>query len=55
MGKTTNSTKGPKPDRAGAVRPKPRDKPETTEGFDEEAHIRYEEAKLSNLHIAELQ
>ncbi len=53
MGKTINSTKGPKPDRA--VRPKPRDKPETTEGFDEEAHARYEEAKRSDLHITELQ
>jgi len=55
MGKITNSTKGPKPDRTGAVRPKPKDKPETAEGFDEEAHTRYEEAKRSNLHIAELQ
>ena len=53
MGKTTNSTKGPKPDRA--VRPKPKDKPETAEGFDEEAHTRYEEAKRSDLHITELQ
>ena len=53
MGKTTNSTKGPKPDRA--VRPKPRDKPGTAEGFDEEAHTRYEEAKRSDLHITELQ
>jgi transcription termination factor Rho len=53
MGKTTNSTKGSKPDRA--VRPKPRDKPGTAEGFDEEAHTRYEEAKRSDLHITELQ
>jgi transcription termination factor Rho len=29
--------------------------PAVTEGFDEEAHIRYEEAKRSDLHIAELQ
>jgi transcription termination factor Rho len=53
MGKTTNSAKGLKPDRS--VRPKPKDKPETTEGFDEEAHTRYEEAKRSDLHITELQ
>jgi transcription termination factor Rho len=53
MGKTTNSTKGPKIDRP--PRPKPKDKPETAEGFDEEAHARYEEAKRSDLHIAELQ
>ena len=53
MGKTTNSTKGSKPDRA--VRSKPKDKPGTAEGFDEEAHARYEEAKRSNLHITELQ
>jgi len=54
MAKTTNSAKGPKPDRA--VQPKPKEKPDVaTEGFDEEAHARYEEAKRSNLHIAELQ
>jgi len=29
--------------------------PPQTEGFDEEAHIRYEEAKRTDLHIAELQ
>ena len=54
MGKTTNSTtRGPKLDRN--TRPRPKDKPETTEGFDQEAHTRYEEAKRTDLHIAELQ
>ena len=54
MAKTANSTTK----NGKAARPVPRPKPRaktTEEGFDEEAHTRYEEAKRSELHIAELQ
>jgi len=53
MAKTTHSTKNSKPSRPPArSRPKNGSK---SEGFDEEAHTRYEQAKRSDLHIAELQ
>jgi transcription termination factor Rho len=54
MTKTTNATKNSKPPRP-PVRPKPVKEAEPAEGFDEEAHTRYEQAKRSDLHIAELQ
>jgi len=53
MAKTTHSTKNSRPSRPPArSRPKNGSKPEE---FDEEAHTRYEQAKRSDLHIAELQ
>ncbi len=56
MAKTTHSarnSKNTKPSRPPS-RSKPRDNGKS-EGFDEEAHTRYEQAKRSDLHIAELQ
>ena len=53
MAKTTHSTKNSRPSRP-PTRSRPRDNGKS-EGFDEEAHSRYEAAKRSNLHIAELQ
>ncbi len=53
MAKATNS-RSPET-RRPAARPKGRGKTTRTEGFDEEAHLRYEQAKRSDLHIAELQ
>ena len=52
MAKTNNSTKPPKTPRSSG---RAKGKPAKTEGFDEEAHTRYEQAKRSDLHIAELQ
>ncbi len=56
MAKTTHSARNSK--NAKASRPPSRSKPRDngkSEGFDEEAHTRYEQAKRSDLHIAELQ
>jgi len=53
MAKTTSS-RSPET-RRPVGRPRGREKTPRTEGFDEEAHLRYEQAKRSNLHIAELQ
>ncbi|HUS45023.1 MAG TPA: transcription termination factor Rho [Phycisphaerae bacterium] len=53
MAKATNS-RSPETRRPPA-RPRGKEKIPRTEGFDEEAHIRYEQAKRSDLHIAELQ
>jgi len=53
MAKTTHSTKNSRPSRP-PTRSRPRDNAKS-EGFDEEAHSRYEAAKRSNLHITELQ
>ncbi|KPK43358.1 MAG: transcription termination factor Rho [Planctomycetes bacterium SM23_25] len=53
MAKTPHSVKNSKP-----LRPPARSRPKEdgkSEGFDEEAHTRYEQAKRSDLHIAELQ
>jgi len=56
---STTSVNGPtsRPMKPPRSSPKPRDraKDATQEGFDEESHTRYEEAKRSDLHIAELQ
>ena len=54
----TASANGPssRPTKPPRSSQKPKDKPkDTREGFDEEAHTRYEEAKRGDLHIAELQ
>jgi len=53
MAKTTSTQNAGT--RRPATRPKGKEKTPRTEGFDEESHIRYEQAKRSDLHIAELQ
>ena len=50
----SSGTKSPK-DAKAADRTKPKAKPDEAQGFDEEAHTRYEEAKRGDLHIAQLQ
>jgi len=54
MGKTTKTTKNTK-STTTTEKPHPPARPVEEEGFDEESHQRYEEAKRGELHIAELQ
>jgi len=51
MGKTPSTPKEKKP----PAQVRTREKPQQEEGFDQEAHDRYEQAKRSELHIAQLQ